>query len=58
VAIANTPLNASLDWQPLFAPWTDWLTHADVPIQDKIKMITADQPTILSETTDVSDANR
>jgi hypothetical protein len=46
------------DWQPLLAPWTDWMTRSDVPLSAKIKMIADDQPTILTETSDVSDANR
>jgi len=31
------------------------MTRSDVSMPEKIKLIAADQPTILSETTDVSD---
>jgi len=34
------------------------MTRCDVSLEQKIKMISDDQPTILTETTDVSDADR
>jgi hypothetical protein len=50
--------NFSWNWEPLLAPWTDWLTRSNVPLPEKIRLISDDEPTILSETTDPGDANR
>jgi type IV pilus assembly protein PilQ len=58
-AIAGLALDSTpWDWQPLLAPWTDWMTRSDVPLKEKIKQISTDQPTILTETTDPGDTNR
>jgi type IV pilus assembly protein PilQ len=61
VAVAAPPQSIAMDaipwdWEPLLAPWTDWMTRSNVPLQDKIKQISVDQPTILSEATDPSDS--
>jgi type IV pilus assembly protein PilQ len=53
-----TQAPSAWNWQLLLAPWTDWMTHGDLSLPDKIKRITDDEPTILSETSDPSDANR
>jgi hypothetical protein len=59
LAVAPQSFDATpWDWQPLLAPWTDWMTRSDVSLNEKIKQISTDQPTILTETTDPGDANR
>jgi type IV pilus assembly protein PilQ len=60
-ALAPAPAaeqNIKWDWQLLLAPWTDWLTHSQLPLPEKIKSISDDQPTVLTEASDPSDANR
>jgi type IV pilus assembly protein PilQ len=46
------------DWQPILAPWTDWLTRPRLSLLDKVREITQEQSTVLTETVDPSDANR
>jgi hypothetical protein len=54
-SVSAAPDSIPWDWETLLAPWTDWMTRSNVPLPDKIKQISTDQPTILSETTDPGD---